>query len=118
MEDPNGHDVADDFAQALRRGETPDYQLSLYVTGSTPKSAQAILTITQLCEQYLSGHYDLEVVDIYQQPERARLEQIIAAPTLVKKLPLPLRRLIGNLSNRERVLGGLDLGPRVSAGPT
>jgi len=118
LKEPNGHDVAGDFAQALRRGETPHYQLSLYVTGSTPKSAQAILAITQVCEQYLSGHYDLEVVDIYQQPERARLEQIIAAPTLVKKVPLPLRRLIGNLSNLERVLGGLDLAPPMGAGPT
>jgi len=85
------------------------YVLRLYVTGMTQRSSAAICTIKAICEENLQGHYDLEVIDIYQNPVLVRDEQIIAAPTLVKKLPLPLRKLIGNLSDRERVLRGLDL---------
>jgi circadian clock protein KaiB len=85
------------------------YLLRLYVTGMTPRSSQAVASIKALCEQHLQGRYDLEVVDIYQHPQLAKDEQIIAVPTLVKHLPAPLRRLIGNLSDVERVLLGLDL---------
>lgn len=85
------------------------YVLRLYVTGMTPHSSKAISTIKALCEEYLQGRYNLEVVDIYQQPALARDEQIIATPTLVKKLPTPLRRFIGDLSDKERVLLGLNL---------
>jgi circadian clock protein KaiB len=85
------------------------YVLRLYVTGMTPRSLEALRTIKALCEEHLQGRYDLEVVDIYQHPRLAQDEQIIAVPTLVKQLPAPLRRLIGNLSDRERVLFGLDL---------
>lgn len=88
---------------------TEHYVLRLYVTGMTPRSAAAISTIRKLCAEHLEGRYELEVIDIYQHPTLARDEQIIAAPTLVKKLPLPLRRMIGNLSDAERVLMGLDL---------
>lgn len=90
---------------------TPEaqYVLRLYVTGMTPRSTQAVATIKSVCEEHLAGRYDLEVIDIYQNPVLARDEQIIAAPTLVKKLPAPLRRLIGDLSDTERVLLGLDL---------
>ena len=72
----------------------------------------AIRTVTQLCEEHLKGHYDLEVIDLYQQPTLAKGEQIIAAPTLIKKLPLPLRRIIGDMANKDRVLVGLDLRPK------
>ena len=75
----------------------------------TPRSTQAIATIKAICEEHLPGRYDLEVIDIYQQPTLAQGEQIIAVPTLIKKLPLPLRRLIGDLSDEDRVLLGLDL---------
>ena len=85
------------------------YLLRLYVTGSTPASERAIINIKKLCEEHLRGRYDLEVVDLYQKPHLAKGEQIIAAPTLIKKLPLPLRRVIGDMSNFERVLVGLDL---------
>jgi len=85
------------------------YRLRLYITGSTPRSAQAIENIRSLCEEYLSGRYDLEVVDIYQQPNEAAKEQIIAAPTLVKQLPEPSRRFVGNLADRDKVLVQLDL---------
>jgi circadian clock protein KaiB len=85
------------------------YQLRLYITGSTARSAQAIENIRSLCEEYLPGRYDLEVVDIYQQPGEAAKQQIIAAPTLIKQLPVPSRRFVGNLSDRDKVLIGLDL---------
>jgi circadian clock protein KaiB len=85
------------------------YILRLYVTGSTPQSLRAIANIKKFCEENLKGLYDLEVIDLYQNPHLAKGEQIIAAPTLIKKLPLPLRRIIGDMSNTERVLVGLDL---------
>jgi circadian clock protein KaiB len=85
------------------------YVLRLYVTGMTPRSTRAVENVRAICEEHLQGRYDLEVIDIYQQPTLAKGEQIIAAPTLIKKLPLPLRRVIGDLSSTERVLLGLDL---------
>ena len=85
------------------------YRLRLYVTGLTPRSVQAIANLKRICAEYLEGRYLLEVIDLYQQPERAREAQIIAAPTLVKELPAPLRRIIGDLADRERVLVALDL---------
>lgn len=85
------------------------YDLRLYVTGSTPRSAEAIANLRALCDEYLANHYRLEIVDIYQQPAAAFDEQIIAAPTLVKNKPKPIQRLIGDLSNRERVVSALHL---------
>ena len=84
------------------------FVLRLYVTGLTTRSTQAIDSIKDICEEELKGRYELEVIDLAKQPELAKEDNIIAAPTLIKKLPLPLRRLIGDLSNRERVLLGLD----------
>jgi circadian clock protein KaiB len=89
--------------------EGKTYVFRLYVTGMTPRSSRAISTIKAICEEHLQGRYNLEVIDIYQQPALAKAEQIIATPTLVKKLPVPLRRFIGDLSDRERVLFGLNL---------
>ncbi len=88
------------------------YVLRLYVAGLTSQSTQAIENITRICEENLKGRYDLQIVDIYQQPVLAQGEQIIAAPTLIKKLPLPLRKFIGNMANREKILVGLDLRPK------
>jgi circadian clock protein KaiB len=85
------------------------YVLHLYITGATPNSTRAVRNLKDICEHYLPGRYELTIVDIYQQPELAKSEQIIAAPTLVRKQPLPVRRLVGDLSNRERVLAALDL---------
>lgn len=85
------------------------FVLRLYVAGQTPKSLLAITNIKKICEENLQGRYDLEVIDLYQQPQLAQGEQIIALPTLIKKLPLPLRRVIGDLSNTEHVLVGLDI---------
>ena len=85
------------------------YLLKLYITGTTPSSTKAIVNIRKICEEHLHGRYDLEVIDISQHPTLAEGEQIIAAPTLIKKLPLPLRRFIGDMSQTERILLGLDL---------
>ena len=85
------------------------YVLSLYITGSTSRSVLAITNLKKICEEYLEGKYELEVIDLYKNPLVAREEQIIAAPTLIKKLPLPFRRIIGDMSNEEKVLMGLDL---------
>ncbi len=90
----------------------PLWDLRLYVAGRTPKSVAAFTNLQKLCEEHLAGRYDLEIVDVYQQPVLAKDEQILAAPTLIKKLPLPLRRIIGDMSNKDRVLLGLDLRPR------
>ena len=88
------------------------YQLRLFVTGTTPRSARAIQNIRAICEEYLQGRYYLEVIDIYQHPEHVKAEQIFVTPTLVKRLPFPVRKLIGDLSDTGRVLIGLDLAPR------
>ena len=87
------------------------YVLSLFVTGSTPKSIRAIRNIRALCEETLAGGYELKVIDIYQHPEQVKAEQIVVTPTLIKKLPFPLRILIGDLSNMDRLLLGLDIAP-------
>lgn len=88
------------------------YLLSLYITGSTPRSQRALANIKRICEEHIRGEYELKVVDIYQSPEIAGKEQIIAAPTLIKTLPAPFRRLIGDFSDEERVLLGLDITPK------
>ena len=98
------------FEELLKSAEAiQHYQLRLYVTGTTMRSTQAISNIRALCEEYLTGHYDLEVIDIYQQPAQATHQQIIAAPTLVKERPVPPRRLVGDLSNRDKVLVSLNI---------
>jgi circadian clock protein KaiB len=85
------------------------YLLRLFVSGMTPRSTVAIARIKSICEEHLNGRYDLEVIDIYQQPDAAKVDQIVATPTLIKKLPAPLRRLVGDLSDKERVLLGLNI---------
>ena len=106
-------DSTDDFERAAAAlPHEQRYLLRLFVTGMTPRSTEAVAAIKTICEQHLKGRYDLEVIDIYQHPELAKDAQILAAPTLVKQLPEPLRRLIGNLADTERVLMGLDLRPR------
>jgi circadian clock protein KaiB len=85
------------------------YILRLYITGSTSRSALAISNLKKICEEYLEGGYELDVIDLYQKPDLAQGDQIIAAPTLIKKLPLPFRRIIGDMSDKEKVLHGLDI---------
>lgn len=88
------------------------YSLRLFITGTTPRCLRAIQNLHALCEANLPGQYDLEVIDIYQHPEQAKPEQIVVTPTLIKQFPLPLRRLIGDLSDKEQVLTGLGIPPR------
>jgi circadian clock protein KaiB len=88
------------------------YVLRLYVAGQTPKSTTALANLNKICEEHLAGRYQLQVVDLLQNPQLARGDQILAIPTLVRELPSPMRKVIGDLSNIERVLIGLDLLPR------
>lgn len=97
------------FEEALTRNDGEKYVLHLYVAGMGPKSVQAIENIKRICEEYLPGKYQLEVIDIYQYPIFAKDGQIVAAPTLIKELPPPLRKLIGSMADTERVLVGMDL---------
>ncbi len=105
-------DSVDSFraaAAAIARGAVERYELCLFIAGTTPLSASALQNVVAICDELLPGRYDLTVVDVYQEPARARAEQIIAIPTLLKKSPAPLRRLIGDLSDRDAVLRGLEL---------
>ena len=97
------------FEARQRERRAEKYVLRLYIAGTTPRSNRAVANIREICEHKLNGRYDLEVIDIYQKPALAQGEQIIAVPTLVKQLPLPLRRFIGDLSDTERILVGMDL---------
>ena len=102
-------DTTEQFEEAVSRLGEGKYVLRLYVAGMTPNSARAIANLKKICEEYLAGQYDLDVIDVYRKPTLAKGEQIIAAPTLIKKLPLPLRKLIGDMSDKGKVLIGLDI---------
>ena len=94
------------------------YQLRLYVAGQTPKSLRALANLKQICEEHLQGRYEIEVIDLRQDPQLASGDQILALPTLVRRLPEPIKKIIGDLSNTERVLVGLDLRVRGPAWAT
>ena len=94
---------------AMSESDKDKYILRLYITGTTNRSVLALSNLKKICEEYLEGRYELEVIDLYRMPSLAKDEQIIAAPTLIKKLPLPFRRIIGDMSDVEKVLMGLDL---------
>jgi circadian clock protein KaiB len=102
-------DSTEAFEMALHEAEHGQYVLRLYVSGLTPNSQRAIENVRKICEEHLEGHYQLEIIDIYQQPIFAKEGQIVAAPTLVKELPPPLRKFIGDLSNTDKILLGLDV---------
>lgn len=102
-------DLEDDFDLTISKRKRDKYVLSLYITGSTNRSILAVTNLKKICNEYLEGRYELEVIDLFQQPGLAQDEQIIAAPTLIKKFPLPFRRIIGDMSNKESLLLGLDL---------
>ncbi len=97
------------FEKASAGMASRTYILRLYVAGATPQSIKAITNLKRICEEYIPHRYDLEVIDIYQQPVLLEGEQVIATPTLIKKLPLPLRKFIGDMANTDRILLGLDL---------
>jgi len=101
--------IKEKLEAAARESGDKKYVPRLYIAGMTPRSQEAIRTVTNICQEHLAGRYDLQVIDIYQQPVLAKGEQIIAAPTLIKKLPLPLRKFIGSMADKEKILVGLDL---------
>jgi len=108
-ENAEDRDSATDAFELALEKTGARYVLRLYVTGMTPRSQRAIESIKEISEEHLAGRYDLEVIDIYQQPERAQEAQVVATPTLIKQLPLPLRKLIGDMSDKDRVLIGLGI---------
>lgn len=91
--------------------ETKAWELRLYVAGRTPKSVTAFANLKKICEEHLAGEYRIEVVDLMEHPQLAQQDQILAIPTLVRKLPEPVRKIIGDLANKERVLVGLEIRP-------
>lgn len=111
MINDNPNPANPEFEKAPERSKQAKYILRLYITGLTQRSTEAVTNVKSFCETYLKGRYELEVIDIHQHPNLARGEQIIAAPTLIKKLPLPLRKLIGDMSDKEKFLVGIDLQP-------
>ena len=111
-------DTTEIFEEAIKKGKAlkrAKYILRLYVTGSTGRSLRAVHNLKKLCEEHLSEDYDLEVIDIYNDPAAAREAQIIAAPTLVKRLPLPIRKFVGDLSDTQKILVGLGIYKRQSS---
>ncbi len=96
-------------AHAAKQAQPERYDLHLYISGMSPRSLRTIENLKEVCNLYLQGHYRLRITDINQRPELMRRDEIVAAPTLIKRSPLPLRRLVGDLSDRERVLAGLGL---------
>ena len=109
MSQDGPQDKSQEFERLLLERQNTCFELSLYVVGLTKRSVESINNIKTVCEEELQGRYRLTVIDISKRPDLAKKEQVFAAPTLVKTLPLPLRRLIGDLSDKERVLVGLDL---------
>ncbi len=97
--------------QPASDGDSARWNLRLYVAGQTPRSLTAFKNLKDICEEYLKGEYHIEVIDLMENPTLARGDQILAIPTLVRKLPQPIRKIIGDLSNTERVLVGLDIKP-------
>ena len=124
MRQATSRNCAKSFDDALGRTHEKDhYSFRLFVTGNTPRSTQAIRNVRKICEEELKGRYDLAVIDIYQHPEHVKQEQIVVTPTLVRKRPLPCRKIIGDLSDTKRLLEGLIISDGKSpaeppAGPT
>ena len=111
---PPGKSAAANHGMGERARKTPAWMLRLYVAGNTPNSVAAFANLKELCEVHLGGKYQIEVIDLLRNPQLAQGDQIVAVPTLVRKLPHPVKRIIGDLSNRERVLVGLDLRPAMA----
>jgi circadian clock protein KaiB len=99
---------------ARPKRKVANWELRLYIAGNTPRAVRAFRNLKQICEEHLAGKYSIEVIDLLKEPRLARGDQIVAVPTLVRKLPEPVRKIIGDLSNTERVLVGLDLRRRAN----
>jgi len=105
---PGALSTTEQFERALDDRDESAYVLKLYITGSTSKSLRAIQNIKSICEEQVPGAYELEIVDLYQQPERALDNQILASPTLVRQFPLPMRKFVGDMSDKERLIAGFN----------
>jgi len=103
--------VSEPASEPASAGSTPGYLLKLYITGTSPRAASAIANLQRICEQELRGQYQIEIIDVLERPEVAETDKILATPTLIKQLPPPLRRVIGDLSDKEKVLLGLEVRP-------
>ncbi len=109
---PSREEFGDDLIELERVAKEARegvYKLKLFVTGSTPRSTKAVSNVRSICEEHLAGRYHLEVIDLYQRPELAREEQVLAAPTLVRELPEPIRKVVGDMSNEDKVLYSLNI---------
>ncbi|MBE9228307.1 circadian clock KaiB family protein [Phormidium sp. LEGE 05292] len=104
--------MTDNFSETINISGSEIWQLRLYVAGQTPKSLAAFANLKKICEEYIQGQYQIEVIDLVKQPYLAKQDQIVALPTLVKKLPMPIKQIIGDLSNQEKVLVGLEINHR------
>jgi circadian clock protein KaiB len=102
-------EVSEDLEGFIYKDNNEKFILRLYITGMTPNSKRAVENVKRICEEHLEGRYSLEIIDIYQQPQLAEGDQIFAAPTLIKQLPHPLKKMIGDMSNTDKVLFGLDI---------
>jgi circadian clock protein KaiB len=111
MPDINQKTILEQFEEAAQAEMPERHVLRLYVAGSTGNSTRAIRNIQAICQEHLPGNHDLEIVDLYRQPEMAARDEIVAIPTLIKERPYPVRRVVGDLSNKERVMSGLGLRP-------
>ena len=105
-------DVTKEYEQALEQKKTEYYVLRLYIAGNNPRSRMAVENVKKICEESLRGRYTLEIIDIYQDRTKNPVDLVLAAPTLIKELPLPLRKVIGDMTRKEKVLVGLDLVPK------
>ncbi|HEY9651551.1 MAG TPA: circadian clock KaiB family protein [Coleofasciculaceae cyanobacterium] len=114
MENESHSNSTEAFEQAITELDDRYYCLRLYIAGTTVYSINALENIKKICEEYLQGRYELEVIDIYQQPGVSKQEHIVAVPTLIKRLPPPLQRIIGDMSKTQKVLVGLDLVPKTT----
>jgi circadian clock protein KaiB len=103
----------EDMFSDVEDDENVVWYLCLYVAGRTTKSVEAVSNLKKMCEEYLNGRYNIDIIDLLEQPELAEIDQIVAIPTLVRKLPLPIRKIIGDLSNKEKMLIGLEIKPLV-----
>jgi circadian clock protein KaiB len=108
--------MSDETEEIVASDDSDKWELRLYVAGQTPKSIAAFSNLKRVCEEHLAGKYKIEVIDLIKNPQLAQGDQIVAIPTLVRKLPEPVRKIIGDLSNTERVLVGLQLRPQLTTG--
>ncbi|HET9086559.1 MAG TPA: circadian clock KaiB family protein [Acidobacteriaceae bacterium] len=100
----------EEFERLVSALAMPTYHFRLYVSGNTPRSASAVTNVRRICDQYLAHHYELEVIDIYQQPKETKAADVVVVPTLIKELPLPVQRFVGDMSKTEKIVVGLRLG--------